>query len=410
MMTSAKKLKILMVTAYYMPARVYGGPVTALHRLNRELLGQGHEVTVYTTDANGTGNLAVPRGREVSVEGVPVWYFRRWWFGRTRKPFTLFFSRDLAKKLNTLRPGDYDLIYQDGGFTDVGRLAARAARRTGTPCVYHTGGSFTPWALEHKYWKKRIYLSLVERRILLGAGGFLVRNQAETGQLRRLGCRSLIRSIPIGVDLQGPQETLSRRQLEEWYPSLRGRPFLLFLGRLHPVKGLDLLIPAFAELARQFPEWMLVLAGPDEGGYLVKVNELIQNHQLTDRVLLTGMVVGERKSVLLGQTEFLVLPSYSEAFGVVMVEALGYGKPVIITTTCYHPEVAHEGVGLVVPPEKEPLARALREMMASEDLRRSCSAKVPEMARRHYSWEAIAGNTVDFFQEVITAAGNLKKC
>ncbi len=408
MMTSAKKLKILMVTAYYLPAVVHGGPVTALHRLNRELIGQGHEITVYTTDANGTGNLEVPLGAEVSVDGVPVWYFRRWWFGRTRKPFSLFFSRELAKKLNTLQPGDYDLIYQDGGFADVGRLAAKAARRTGTPYVYHTGGAFTPWALQHKYWKKKIYLSLVEKRILMAAGGFLVRNHAETGQLRRLGCRSLIRIIPIGVDFQGPQETLSRSDLEELYPSLRGRTFLLFLGRLHPVKGLDLLIPAFGELARQFPEWILVLAGPDERDYLVKVKELIQSHQLTDRVLLTGMVVGDRKSVLLSQAEFLVLPSYSEGFGVVMVEALGYGKPVIITTTCYHPEVADEGVGLVVPPEKEPLARALSEMMASDELRRSCSAKVPEMARRHYSWENIARESIDFFHDVINAAEKTK--
>ena len=296
MMTSDKKLKILMVSAYYPPAAVYGGPGPALHRLNRELIRRGHKVTVYTTDANGTGNLEVPPGQEVLVDGVPVWYFRRWWFGRTRKPYSLFFSRELAKKLNHLRPGDYDLMYQDGGFTDVGRLAAKAARRTGTPYVYHPGGAFTPWALQHKYWKKKIYLSLVEKRILMAAGGFLVRNNAESEQLRRLGCRSLIRLIPIGVDFQGPQETLSRSDLEELYPSLRGRPFLLFLGRLHPVKGLDLLIPAFGELARQFPQWILVLAGPDERGYLMKVKELIQSHQLTDRVLLTGMVGGDRKA------------------------------------------------------------------------------------------------------------------
>ena len=408
MMTSDKKLKILMVSAYYMPATVYGGPGPALHRLNRELISQGHEVTVYTTDANGNSNLEVHLGREVSVDGVPVWYFRRWWFGRTRKPLTVFISRELARKLNHLRPGEYDLIYSAGSFTDSGRVASVAARRTGTPYIYHTGGTFTPWALGHKYWKKRLYLSLVEKRILMAAGGILSHNPAEIEQLRRLGYHSLIRRTSLGVDLQESQTGLGRGDLEDLYPTLKDRPFLLFLGRLHPIKGLDLLIPAFGELARQFPEWILVLAGPDERGYLVKVKGLIQSHQLTDRVLLTGMVGGDLKASLLSHAEFLVMPSYSEAFGVVMVEALGYGKPVIITTTCYHPEVADEGVGLVVPPEKEPLTRALGEMMASDELRRSCSAKVPEMVRRHYSWETIARKSIDFFHDVINAAEKTK--
>jgi glycosyltransferase involved in cell wall biosynthesis len=287
-------------------------------------------------------------------------------------------------------------------------LAAKAARRTGTPYIYHTGGAFAPWALHHKYWKKKIYLSLVEKRILMAAGGILSRNPAEIEQLRCLGYPSLIRRIPLGVDIKEVQASLGRSDLDGLYPSLRGRPFFLFLGRLHPVKGLDLLIPAFGELARQFPEWILVLAGPDERGYLVKVKELIQSHQLTDRVLLTGMVGGDLKAALLSQAEFLVLPSYSEALSMVVAEALGYGKPLVITNTCCRPEVADEGVGLVVPPEKEPLTRALGEMMASDDLRRSCSAKVPEMARRHYSWETIARKSIDFFHDVINAAEKTK--
>jgi glycosyltransferase involved in cell wall biosynthesis len=406
-MGSSKRLKILMVASYYLPAVIYGGPGPALHRLNLELARQGHEVTVYTTDANGAGDLEVPLGQEVSVDGVPVWYFRRWWFGLNRKPMTLFFSRELRRKLNRLRPGQYDLIYDVGGFTESGRLASVAARRTGTPYIYHTGGAFTPWALQHKYWKKKIYLGLVEKRILLAAGGVLVRNPAETEQVRRLGCCALIRNIPVGVDFRGLETGFSRAELEDLYPGLKGRPFLLFLGRLHPIKGLDLLIPAFGELARNFPEWNLVLAGPDERGYLAKVQELIQIHKLSDRVLLTGMVGGELKAALLSQAEFVVLPSYSEGFPVVVAEALGHGKPLVLTTTCYRPEVA-AGVGLEVPPELEPLTRALGEMMANESWRRACAEKAPEMARRHYSWETIASQTIDFFQEVINAARNHK--
>jgi glycosyltransferase involved in cell wall biosynthesis len=127
--------------------------------------------------------------------------------------------------------------------------ADSAAAREPDPYICYTHGSFEPWAINHKHWKKMVYWAFIEKRILNEAAGIVVCNQAEIEQLRRLGIKSPIRRIPWGVDLPNRETLPTRRRLEELWPFLKGRPFDLFLSRLHPKKGLDLLVPAFASLA-----------------------------------------------------------------------------------------------------------------------------------------------------------------
>jgi glycosyltransferase involved in cell wall biosynthesis len=397
----AAPLRLLIVSSYYHPATVFGGPVPAMASLNKTLGLSGHKVTVFTTDANGTGDLNVPTGQPVAVDGLPVTYFPRWWFGRAKKPFSLFFSPELGRALRQIRPGDYDLFLIHSIFGEPGRLAANAARRTGTPYICYTHGTFEPWAIRHKYWKKRLYLALIEGRIFNGAAGMVVCNNAETEQLRRLGIKSQTRRIPWGVEIPGPEGLPSRSRLGEMWPPLAGRPFLLFLSRLHPKKGLDLLIPAFGALTEEFPDWLLVLAGPGEGGYRQTLEKMVRELHLDKRVIFTGLVTGEAKAALLAHADLFVLPSYSEGFPVVVSEALSYGRPVVITTTCYVPEVAEQGAGLVTPPEKTALTPALREMLRDEAGRRRCSAQALEVARKHFTWEAVARQSLAFYREAI---------
>jgi glycosyltransferase involved in cell wall biosynthesis len=115
------------------------------------------------------------------------------------------------------------------------------------------------------------------------------------------------------------------------------------------------------------------------------------------------MVTGEGKAALLAQASFLVLPSYSEGFPVAVAEALGYGRPVVITNTCYVSGVAEEGAGLVVPPEGRALRDALREMMGDPALRQSCSQQAMQVARTHYSWETVAQQSLAFYREAINS-------
>jgi glycosyltransferase involved in cell wall biosynthesis len=251
------------------------------------------------------------------------------------------------------------------------------------------------------FWKKRLYLALIEGRILNRAAGIVVCNEGETEQLRRLAIKSPVRRIPWGVEIPQPEELPRRSRLAELWPSLTARPFLLFLSRLHPKKGLDLLIPAFGALAADFPDWLLVLAGPDEGGYRHTLEKMVRELGLSDRVLFPGLVSGEAKAALLSQADLFVLPSYSEGFPVVVAEALGYGRPLVLTSTCYVPEAARGGAGLETPPEKAALGRALREMLGDANFRKSCSQKARNLAAATFTWEAVARQSLEFYREAM---------
>jgi glycosyltransferase involved in cell wall biosynthesis len=394
-------MDILVVSSYYYPAYRYGGPVPALRHLNRALALAGHGVTIYTTNANGAEDLPVLVGQPVIIDGLSVTYFPRWWFGQTKKPFSLFFSRALARQLHRLQAGDFDLILIHATFCDPGRLAAKAAQRVGIPYICYTHGSFNHWAWQHRHWKKRPYFNFLEKSILNRAAGIVVCNASEEQQLRHLGINTPIRRIPWGVDTPEPDNLPTKERLAELHPILKDRSVLLFLSRLHPIKGLDLLIPAFSSLAREFPDWLLVLAGPDEGGYRAQLEQRTRDLGLEQRVIFTGFVTGEAKKALLAHADLFVLPSYSEGFSMVMLEALSYGRPTVITTKCYGPEVAEKHAGLVVPPEQNALSTALREMLRDKDLRRHCGKNARSIAREYFSWKAVTKRNEAFYQEVM---------
>jgi glycosyltransferase involved in cell wall biosynthesis len=396
-----KRLNLLVVSSYFYPAVTYGGPVSSITKFYQTLMAQLNGLRIFTTDANGQWDFTVPLGNPVMVDNFSVTYFPRRWFGRVKKPSNLFFSPDLGRQLRGIKSGEYDLINIHSVWGDPGRMAAAAGRRIGMPYICFTHGAFEPWALNHKHWKKRIYLALIEKRILNGAAGIVVCNPAEIEQLRLLGIKTPMQRIPWGADLPDPQNLPSRVRLETLWPALKDRPFCLFLSRLHPKKGLDLLVPAFQALVREFPDWLLVIAGPDEGGYQVQVELMVRDLDLEDRVIFTGLVTGEAKSALLAHADLFVLPSLSEGFPMVVAEGLGYGRPMLITTTCHVPEVGEEGAGLVVPPDQKALTLALRQMLGDVNLRQECAGRAREVARRHFTWESVAEQNLAFFHEVL---------
>jgi glycosyltransferase involved in cell wall biosynthesis len=393
-------LNILVVCAYYHPAIVYGGPVAALYGFTKNLIKSGHAVTIFTTDADGTGNLEVPTGCEVMVDGVPVYYFKRWWFGRTAKPFTLFFSPDMGKQLARLKPGDYDMVVVQASFLDPGRMAAKAAKRANIPYFCYTQGSLAPWAINHKWLKKRIYLGLIEEKILQQSAGIVVCNDTELEYLKRIGITAPAKRIPWGIDSPESLVKPDRRALAEMFPSLAGgNRYVLFLSRLHPVKGLELLVPAFARVAPHYPDWRLVIAGPDEGGYQKVLESMIEQLGAGDRIIVTGMVKESGKAALLANAEVFTLPSFSEGFSMSVAEALGYERPVVITKTCYVPEVQEWNCGLTVQSDIEALAEALSQMMRDKDFRRACSQNAHRLAVEHFTWEAVMRVSLEFFTE-----------
>lgn len=207
---------------------------------------------------------------------------------------------------------------------------------------------------------------------------------------------------PLGLDLTEFQTLPSRGTFRDRYGIAADRPLVLFLGRLHAGKGLELLVPAFAKIAgRVRPSPMLVIAGPDSGGFRAAVEQSVRRHELTDRVIFTGMLQGSDRVAALADADLLALPSCHENFGLAVVESLAAGTPVVVSDQVnLHREIVEAGVGGVVPLDADALAAELNRWLENPDLHRAAAEKARPFVRAHYDWNQIALHWRDHYSRL----------
>ena len=241
-------------------------------------------------------------------------------------------------------------------------MASRTARRLGRPYLLSAHGMLEPWALANKRLKKQIYAGLVERKAVTNAACLHALTEAEAQQYRDFGAQGPVAIIPNAV--QVPVE-LSAEPFFASFPGLRAKRIVLFLGRLHPKKGLDLLASAWGSIARSYPAAHLVLAGPDTLGTAAKLDHVFTAQGCENTVTFTGMLDEESKWSALAAAELFVLPSYSEGLSMGTLEALGAGVPVIVTRHCHMPDVTRQELGWEIEADVEALTAALNNALQS---------------------------------------------
>ncbi|MGI4854196.1 MAG: glycosyltransferase [Janthinobacterium lividum] len=278
------------------------------------------------------------------------------------------------------------------------RVAAAAARRSGLPYVLSAHGMLERWALRNKRVKKAIYAVLVERKNVQKAACLHALTRAEAEDYRRFGAKNPIAIVPNGIEsspVSAPEHFLNA------FPQAKGKRLVLFLGRLHYKKGVDLLVKAWAEIAGQLPDALLVLAGPDSEGTLAKVTETITRAGVQDQVLITGMLTGPMKWSALAAAECFVLPSYSEGLSVAVLEAMSMGLPLILSHECNLPQVEEQGAGWLVPTEVQPLAAAiLTALLSSSDQHLKMKNSAKSLAAREFSWNTVAARMAGIYRWV----------
>jgi glycosyltransferase involved in cell wall biosynthesis len=190
-----------------------------------------------------------------------------------------------------------------------------------------------------------------------------------------------------------------RSQLETRFPELRGRRWLLFLSRLHPKKGLDELIAAWRALQDKFPDWHLVLAGPDLNGYRRTLDRLIAAAGVARRVTVTGMLADDDKRAAFGHAGLFVLPTHSENFGVAVAEALAFKVPVVTTKAAPWAELESERCGWWINDSTEALVAALGSAlrMREEDLE-AMGRRGQSLMERKYSWRRVGEQMLSAYQ------------
>ena len=239
-------------------------------------------------------------------------------------------------------------------------VACRLARQLGKPYVLSAHGMLEPWALGTKQLKKSLYAALVERENVAGAACLHALTAAEAEQYRNFGAKGPIAVVPNAVAL--PEDAHADLFLDR-FPELRGKRVVLFLSRLHPKKGLDLLMEAWARVAPGHREACLVIAGPDADGMQAGLERVAVERGVDAQTRFAGMLAGALKWSALDAAEVYVLPSYSEGLSMALLEAMGMGLPVIATRACHMPAITAANAGWEIDATAEALTTALTEFL-----------------------------------------------
>lgn len=375
-----------------------GGPSVMVRTMARGLAHAGLEVHVAATDDNGRGRLDVPHAIPVVEEAVAYHYFpRQTRFYGVSWPLGRWLSRHVR---------DYDLVHVHGLFSFAAVPAAYWAARAGVPYAVRPLGTLNRWGMQHRRpWLKRLSFAFIERRILRGAARIHYTSQQEHIEAAELGLNRRQAVVPLGIDLTPFAELPPRGWLRDRVPGSAGRPVALFLSRVDPKKGLDLLLAAFARARRQRPDLMLVIAGVGEPSFEQGVRRDATRLGLGDSVYWAGFLSGKEKLAVLADADIFVLPSYSENFGVAVVEAIAAGLPVVISDRVgIYREVAAARAGLVVPCEQEAVAEAVLQLTLDAGLRDELGTHGRELARSQFSLEAMTDGLIAMYGGMLGAS------
>ena len=380
-------MKILHVVPTYYPAVRYGGPIRSVHGLASALAAQGHEVHVYTTNVDGDGVLPVRLDRPVQLDGVNVSYFA------TSVGRRLYRSVRMGQALHANISG-FDIIHLHSVFLWPTSAAAQVARKAGVPYVLSPRGMLVQDLIRRKSsLAKHAWIALFERRNIERAAAVHLTSEIEASELRALGfphARLAIVANGIEMPIDIPND--------DFDPTGMRRPYALFLGRLNWKKGLDRLIPAMKEVANAD----LLIAGNDEENYRPELEALARRHGVVDRVRFVGPVDDSKKWALLASARILVLPSYSENFGNVVLEAMAAGCPVIVTPEVGIASLVQEaGCGVVAAGDPAKLGLEMKRLLDDHGRRQDMGKAGRRTVQTKYSWKTIGKQMLDLYVDIL---------
>jgi glycosyltransferase involved in cell wall biosynthesis len=358
-------VRILHVVPTYLPARRYGGPIYAVHGLCRALAARGHEVSVFTTNVDGASDSSVPLDRPVDLDGVRLRYFK----SELRR---LYVSRGLKRALLE-EIASFDIVHLHSVFLWPTYAAARAARAAGVPYVVSPRGMLVPELIrERSRWAKTAWLRLIEGRTFAHAAGIHVTSQREEDDARRTSIplpHPFL--IPNGIDLVPRPEVP------------RDARTVLYFGRMSWKKRIERLIDALP----QVPEARLVVAGNDDEGLTPGLRERARHAGVGDRVDFIGAIDPSERWTLLARATVLVLPSASENFGNVVLEAMTMETAVILTDAVgLAPDVLAAHAGIVTGD----FGRAIKTILSDARLREEMGRNGRALVEAKFTWPMVA--------------------
>lgn len=291
----------------------------------------------------------------------------------------------------TCREAGTGLVHDHGLWLPANHTVAAVCRELRLPFVVSPHGMLSADALQHDKGKKRLAWWAFQRRDLSSAAAVCVTSGQEADDVRAAGCSRPIAVIPHGVDMPA---------LPTGNAAPEGPRTALYLGRIHPIKGLLALVEAWAMVRP--PGWRVVVAGPDEEGYRMVVQEAVERAGVGDAFAFPGAVFGAAKGALYESASLFVSPSLSESFGVTIAEALAHRLPVIATKGAPWAAIAREGCGWWVDPDARALAAAIREAtsLPAAELR-AMGSRGRTFVERNFDWARVVAMLVTLYGWVL---------
>ncbi|CAN5772761.1 glycosyltransferase [soil metagenome] len=385
-------MKILHVIPSLSPR--YGGPSAVLPVMARALIAQGLTVDVATICDEPLQAMI----KETIVVGTNS--YRSFAFARQTSCFRI--SLPLAKWLKK-HIQEYDVVHVHAVFTFSSLATCYIARQAGVPYIVRPLGILNSWGMENRRKTlKKIWFRLIEKPFLDKAAAMHYTSDQERDDAARLRIRSPAQVLPLGLDLSKFSNLPHGDLFHDRFPQLRHRRILLFLSRIHPKKGFDLLLPAFAQLVNKIPDIALVVGGDGTSEYLHSLQEECKSLELEDSVLWVGFLDETARLEALAAATVFCLPSWSENFGVALLEAMAAGLPCIATDqVALAIDAAQAGAVLMISCDVEALEESLLEMFSNPSISKEMGMRAAKHACDYYSMEAMGKSLIQFYQTVV---------
>ena len=405
-----------------------GGPATAIVPMCRALQQHGVEVLLVTTDA-GMRNAINSRGKPPFLTCSPSKDLRETFIdlgeardlnqeqvrkaglspptGNYKGVPAIFFPSQLGESFKYSRPlaawlnshiHEFGLAHIHAVFNHSSIAAAHVCRKAAVPYVVRPLGTLEPWSMTQKSVRKRVFWQVAGKAMLRSAAAIHYTTDAEKNSTESLLGLNHGKVIGLGVEIN----TGAKERLAEHFPGLAQEPYALVMSRLHPKKGLDVLIDAFLALVQRekFAHWRLVIAGDGPSEHVLKLKELAAASLHSGRIMFTGWLDGEQKEALLSGASLLVLPSRQENFGMCVMEALARSVPVLVSP---HVNLAHEIVlanaGWIATVDKDALTTRLAEALDDEE-ERAVRGRAGKQLSMKYSWESAAKSLYELYTAI----------
>ncbi len=366
-----------------------GGTAERTFQISRFLAAKHIHCTVLALDLGKTSIIAAQALSNVHVILLPCLSKR-------------FYIPLISLKKLTAIVADADIIHLIGHWTVLNALIYYLARKLHKPYVFCPAGAL-PIFGRSKILKK-LYNGWVGRKIVQNAAKCIAIAEVEFPAFQSYGIsKDRITVIPNGICMQdyiSSQEEAALLQAKKSSINLAGYKYILFVGRLNYIKGPDLLLTAFKNIADKFTDIHLVYAGPDEG-LLTSLQDQANAHQLQKRVHFLGNISGQDKLVAFQQALLLAIPSRSEVMSIVVLEAAASGVPALLTDRCGFNQIMEVNGGLVVEASAESIEEGLTKLLTNQGQLNAKGSNLKNYVANNYTWDVLVDKFIDCYRNIL---------